>query len=257
MNKTVIALLMLALTAPALADQDDTTISFVIKTDTGIMLLLNGTRNNRTYANNTAANMTAILDVSGTVFLYTNITGWGGPDTGASPLENTTMLSSGSNQTYNITAYFPANATHYSSTETWFIFLDVSANHAPSLPPLWMPLNSTSLSQTPIALHWNASTDMDLDSLTYFLQVDNDSDFSSPAISRSGLSWTWNATTALSDGAWWWRVIAYDGTVNSTSEQYWFNQTSVLGGGSCSCQASGTDLPFYRKPFMTIRYVYR
>jgi len=91
------------------------------KADTNIELFLNGTQGNRYYPNESYANFTTILNISGLVNLETNITGFIDQLNKVSPYENITQLTCESNNTYyNITGYFEENSTTLGSSETHY-----------------------------------------------------------------------------------------------------------------------------------------
>lgn len=97
-----------------------------------------------------------------------------------------------------------------------------SANSAPSVPNLNQPLNATNLTTTTTAaLSWSNSTDSDGNQINYSLEVDNNFDFSSITYSNYTIKATANTTgdtaTGLSAGTtYYWRVLAMDGTANSS-----------------------------------------
>ncbi|MDP2628892.1 MAG: hypothetical protein Q8P15_03270 [Nanoarchaeota archaeon] len=99
----------------------------------------------------------------------------------------------------------------------------VSANTAPTTPNLNQPLNNTNWSSIP-QLNWSNSTDSDGDAITYSLEVDDNNDFSSVTYSNYSISETTNTTgdtpTSLSDATYYWRVLAQDGTENSSWSEY-------------------------------------
>src|SRR4029077_6673967 len=96
----------------------------------------------------------------------------------------------------------------------------VHANQSPAVPTLSSPDDNAATPDTTPAFSWAAATDPDGDTVTYDIQVDNDSDFSSPlslSPTSTGLSGTsYTPTTTLTAGTtYFWRVRANDGTTPS------------------------------------------
>lgn len=85
-------------------------------------------------------------------------------------------------------------------------------NSAPTIPQIQSPLNNTYVTNKTIL--WNASTDVDNDAVSYILYVSNGSNFNTINYSTNltGLQHTFN----LADGNWFAKVIANDGTDNSS-----------------------------------------
>ncbi len=92
-------------------------------------------------------------------------------------------------------------------------------NTAPSVPTLNSPANNTNTT-TLIPLNWINSTDDDGDSITYYLEVDDDNDFSSPEYVNTSIKETISPTedlpTGLSHAKYFWKVLATDGEDNSS-----------------------------------------
>jgi predicted phage tail protein len=87
---------------------------------------------------------------------------------------------------------------------------------APDLPELVSPGEGATTGKTP-TLDWSDVTD--ISTVHYQLQVDNDSDFSSPVIYKTWVSvseYTVAAWQALPAGTYYWRVIAIDGAGNDS-----------------------------------------
>lgn len=102
------------------------TTTTTIPGNTETRLYLNGTQGNFYYLNNTYANFTVWVNVSGTVYLNTNITGWT-IKSGDSPFTQIVLLNATKNDThYNITDYFPGNITHDPSSQTHYAIVYVT-----------------------------------------------------------------------------------------------------------------------------------
>ena len=90
----------------------------------------------------------------------------------------------------------------------------------PSVPQLNLPENLTNHSITPI-FNWSNATDTDNHAITYILEIDNNSDFSSAEYFNGTISETSNVTSAVgvnlsADGTYYWHVRATDGTSNTS-----------------------------------------
>jgi len=97
-------------------------------------------------------------------------------------------------------------------------------NSVPSTPTNLSPANNTWTADNTTTLDWDDSTDDDNDTVYYWLVVDNNSDFSSPEHTDADFQGSTNTTAALSDGTYYWRVIAGDHTGNSSwSEAKYYN----------------------------------
>lgn len=97
------------------------------KGSTSINLYLNVTEGNKFYKNNSVANFTAVVNVSGlTVNLNGNYTFAFSPSSGTTSLQNLTTLSNSTNQIFNITGYFSGNTNYTASSTTYYAYLDVT-----------------------------------------------------------------------------------------------------------------------------------
>ncbi len=85
---------------------------------------------------------------------------------------------------------------------------------APALPVLGLPGAGWTINDTTPTLTWGVSTN----GYRYELQVDNNSNFSSPEITQSGIGLTSFTTAALADGIYYWRVRALN--VNDLASAY-------------------------------------
>ena len=141
-----------------------------------------------------------------------------------------------------------------------------AGNTLPSDPELVLPLNDTTLTnRTPLFL-WNNSNDADADTLTYHIQVDNDSDFLSPEINVTSIeNGSTNTSYRVTDPLnvsfnYYWRVRANDSTgygsysnvsnftLNSLLSISIINGTVDFGNlglnGQANTTASGNISPF-------------
>ena len=107
----------------------------------------------------------------------------------------------------------------YNSTDGYLSDAPISdnvqlSNTAPTTPTLIAPAAGAETADNTPLFNWTTSTDADGDSLTYTIQIDNESGFSSPymyentSITNSNL--TLADADALDDGLFYWRVRAYD-----------------------------------------------
>ncbi|MFQ5434070.1 MAG: FG-GAP-like repeat-containing protein, partial [Anaerolineae bacterium] len=119
-------------------------------------------------------------------------------------------------------------------TDSLQIFLNtLLPNQAPGSPVLLAPndLSFMNPNATPIVLSWTVPVDTDGDVLHFKIEIDDNSDFSSPtltfdsAVDATGFTPTppvdsntasvaYDLTTPVADGLYWWRVTASDGQVS-------------------------------------------
>jgi hypothetical protein len=129
-------------------------------------------------------------------------------------VEKTIEISSGD---INWTWFVNDTAGNWNKTDEWSITIG-SANSAPSIPALLSPTNESSITNRTPTLFWQNASDTDGDTITYELQFDNDSDFSSPEVNETSYAeGSANTTYAITqdlaaDTTFYWRVRAYDGT---------------------------------------------
>ncbi|MFC1926574.1 hypothetical protein ACFLWV_02360 [Chloroflexota bacterium] len=103
----------------------------------------------------------------------------------------------------------PANTGAWS--EVWSFTVDTTA---PAAPALASPPDTEIINDNTPALDWDDVTDPS--GLTYELQVDNNPEFSSPAVDESGLVGSFfDVLVTLPDGTYYWRVRAVDGVIPS------------------------------------------
>ena len=138
-------------------------------------------------------------------------------------------ISSLPNGTYYWRVRVKDAANNYSSWTQVFTFTLQSGGGGgdttpPPAPTLLSPANNATITSLPIVFDW---TDVDdnqtggSNPCTYRLQVDNDSDFSSPNIDQSDLSSSGYSIISLSNGTYYWRVCVKDavGNTNCTLPQ--------------------------------------
>lgn len=125
------------------------------------------------------------------------------------------------------------------------MYVTVTTNEPPSVPVLPSPSdNSSTIDNTP-TFQWQASTDPESDSITYDLQVDDDSGFGSPTVDETGLGTTsYTPTSELSPDNYYWRVRAVDNNNNqsSWSSSWSLEITPAVGAFDFSVGASPTSL---------------
>jgi len=117
----------------------------VAKASTEMSLWLNETRGNKAYINNTYANFTAQLSVSGkTINLTSNMTGFGTISNTTSVIFNVTHLKE--TGVFNMTAYWGGDENYTSDSETWYATVttqNVQANFTMSPTSIDQEENST------------------------------------------------------------------------------------------------------------------
>jgi len=117
-------------TSTSTSSTTTSTTTTTIPRNTDTRLYLNETEGDFYYLNNTYANFTVWVNASGIVYISTNITGW----TilyGSSPFIQIVQLNSTQNNTYyNITGYFPGNATHDPTSQMHYAIVYVSTTVA-------------------------------------------------------------------------------------------------------------------------------
>jgi hypothetical protein len=98
-------------------------------------------------------------------------------------------------------------------------------NRAPSNVSLLSPANATITADNTTFFNWTNATDPDGDSLTYTLQVDNDSDFSSVTVEKTGLTdsnYTLSSAEELTQDVYYWRVYSNDSYTTNVSLMWQF-----------------------------------
>ncbi len=109
----------------------------------------------------------------------------------------------------------------WSNQEDWNFIIEL--NVAPGAFNLLAPVSGTTFTSTEgLIFDWGDSVDPNLaDTVTYTILIDNNSDYSSPEVSVSGLT---NSTYTVSTGlqnnqTYYWKIIATDGLLTTTSTQ--------------------------------------
>ena len=98
-------------------------------------------------------------------------------------------------------------------TDAWTFNVDTKA---PPVPGLKAPADGRITKDSTPWLDWGDV--LDVTSVHYQLQVDDDKDFSSPTVSRTWLNGSsWSVDTALADGLYYWRVRAVDAAGNASA----------------------------------------
>lgn len=128
-----------------------------------------------------------------------------------------------------------ANATDIvgnSNIDTYNLY--VYNNSAPTTPILDYPANSGSIIDRVVTLIWNNSVDLEGDSISYDLLLDDDNDFSSPIIDAKniteGLTQTTYQTPLLNiNTPYYWKVLAHDYELSSSySSTYSFTILKLI-----------------------------
>ncbi|MFC1691780.1 Ig-like domain-containing protein, partial [Nanoarchaeota archaeon] len=106
----------------------------------------------------------------------------------------------------------------------WFIAVVLHVNHAPTAVNLIAPDDDFNTTTNTTYFNWSDATDPDvIDTLTYFIEIANNTDFSSLErnINASLISnYTLNSSQALSDGLWYWRIKTCDDSGQATNCTY-------------------------------------
>ena len=93
-------------------------------------------------------------------------------------------------------------------------------NRAPSMPDLNEPLNNSYWNTGIPEFNWSNSSDPSGDDISYYLEIDDSILFDSVDYANSSVKETINTTSdipaGLSAGDYWWRVLAFDATGNSS-----------------------------------------
>jgi Leucine-rich repeat (LRR) protein len=103
---------------------------------------------------------------------------------------------------------------------TWAFTIDTAP---PARPVLTAPANGASTTDHTPTLRWNPVAG----AIKYRVQVDNNSDFSSPAINRLLSATSFTLSSVLSNGTYYWRVNAQDaaGNISAWSPRWSFRVT--------------------------------
>lgn len=190
-------------------------------------LFLNGTEGNRTYEVGSAANLTVALNVSGkTVYLDTYLPGWV-LQSGTTPLENTTLLTTLG--IYNITGYFLGDENYTGSSQTyWASLIDTiapqwSANQS-SIPLTYSPTTPSQFNIT-----WTDNNVVD----TVYIQGDwsgTPRNYTMTNATYGGA--VYNYSAVLPAGIFHWKSYANDTGNNRNGTDTW---TILMGRAISSC----------------------
>jgi hypothetical protein len=156
-----------------------------------------------------------------------------------SGLTATSQLVNGLN--INTTYYWRVNATNSIGTSSWSsVWSFTTTMEAPGIPTLSSPGNGVTCQPSSLTLQWNAVSGASY----YQLQLDDNSDFSSPEVDQSSIGGTSHAVSSLSAGAtYYWRVKAYnacDVGSNWTTSWNFTVAPATPGTPSLSSPADGT-----------------
>jgi hypothetical protein len=102
------------------------------------------------------------------------------------------------------------------NTAGWTGPFSFTIDTTPPSKPSQCPVSGVKINDTTPTFAWSDVSDPS--GVSYSLQVDNDADFSSPIISKEGLTdstYTLTEGEALSEGIYYWRVEAIDGVGNT------------------------------------------
>jgi hypothetical protein len=111
----------------------------------------------------------------------------------------------------------------------------------PSSVTLLNPANATSTADSTPFFNWTIANDTEGDNITYNIQIDNDSDFSSPRVEKLGLTvnnYTLNSSENLSEGIYYWRVFSNDSYETNVSVVFQFEISSKAISVSLSSNLS-------------------
>ena len=98
---------------------------------------------------------------------------------------------------------------------------------APTLPTLTTPVNTTNTTDNTPSFDWSDSTDADSDSITYEIQISDNSSFPYTNQSNSTLPASSYTATALENALYYWRVKAITSDANSSYTAPWIINISA------------------------------
>jgi len=108
-------------------------------------------------------------------------------------------------------------------------------NSPPTNVSLIAPINNSVFSTANTHFVWSNATDIDGDTITYLLEIDDNSDFSSVSFVNSSISLSYLDVT-LNNGGYYWRVLAKDNLNSTWSDIFTFtvkiSAAEEEGGGS-------------------------
>ncbi len=113
-----------------------------------------------------------------------------------------------------------------------FVLIVNAVNDAPDVPVLSSPANESSVAGYIPDFSWTNSSDIEGDAISYIIQIDDSPLFTEPVSYYNGsisetASPTSEVNASFGDGSYFWRVLATDGTANSSwSEVRYFTFVS-------------------------------
>lgn len=150
-----------------------------------------------------------------------------------------TAFNPGAVLSQNTLYYWRVMASNLIGTSSWSSTYSFTTGTMPSVPALVLPLDLATDISVPAALEWNASTGSP--SITYTVQVDDDSLFGSPEYNQGYISTTDFSVSSLdAAGTYYWRVKAK----NDIGESSW----AVARAFSTSSDASVPSTPVMSSP---------
>jgi hypothetical protein len=108
----------------------------------------------------------------------------------------------------------------YSATRTFFEVTEA----LPVAPVLVSPASNLMTTDNTPTFYWNAVAGGD----TYEIQIDNDSNFSSPVITATGISGLNHTTSWIPNGTFYWRVRAYNSTADGLAESGAWSASRII-----------------------------
>jgi len=145
-----------------------------------------------------------------------------------------------------------------SSNSSWIDSINLTIVNTPVDSPIYLsgPLNNSLFYDTSGIpdVNWSNTTDADNDTIYYYLEIDDNPDFSSPTYANSAITETANVTedssvTGLSlNTDYWWRVLAYDddnGVNSSWSEVRNFTYSNTVPNAPTGVTINTTDIGNY------------
>lgn len=143
------------------------------------------------------------------------------------------------------------------SNQTWMLYADDGTNTAPTKPILSFPAIGASVDSTSY-LKWQLSTDTQLDSIFYTIQIDPNSAFTSPIVVKTGIFDTTpsdvqirisdlpNYTALVQGTTYYWRVQAKDNYINGVST--FSNPRNFVYNNTVDAQENSIPVYYYVYP---------
>ena len=165
---------------------------------------------------------------AGTVQFRIDGAAFGSPVTLSGGKATSSATSSMSVGSHTVSAAYGGSVSYSGSTGTLPGGQTVSEKPALAAPTLVSPANGAVTSDRTPYLDWTKVTAST--TVHYRLQVDNNADFSSPAVSKTWVSYSYyTMTTSLSKGTYYWRVRSVDanGKMSAWTEPWSFTVATV------------------------------